>query len=65
MLARLVDVRRTRDTDIFYSGGDIEEAVDELVRLGSKELGDFLVYRLESIEVIVEEQGYHTFLAKS
>lgn len=60
MLARLVDVRRTRDTDIFYSGDDIGEAVDELVRLGGKELGDFLTYRLESIEVIVEEQGYRS-----
>ncbi len=60
MLARLVDVRRTRDTDIFYSGDDIGEAVDELVRLGGKDLDDFLTYRLESLEVIVEEQGYRS-----
>ena len=60
MLARLVDVRRTRDTDLFYSGTNIDEAVEELSELAGVELGDFLVYRLNSVETIIEEQGYRS-----
>ena len=58
MLARTASARYTKDTDMAYEGGDIDEAVTELRRLAAIDLGDHLEYRFSSALPIVEEQEY-------
>lgn len=58
MLARYVDVRRTRDSDLLFSGGNAQAAVDELKRLAAIDLGDHLEYRFVSAEPIVQNEDY-------
>lgn len=58
MLARTAKARYTSDTDFLYQGVDIEEAVSELKRLASIDLGDYLEYRFVSADPIAEDQEY-------
>ena len=58
LLARRIDARHTIDTDLAYSGIDIEEAIEELKRIGSIDLGDFLIFRADKREPIATEQEY-------
>ena len=58
MLARTARARYTKDTDMAYEGGGIDEAVTELRRLAAIDLGDHLEYRFSSASTIVEEQKY-------
>lgn len=58
ILARTVDARYTTDADFLYRGGDLEEALEELKRLASKDLGDRTVFHLLSVERIAATQEY-------
>lgn len=58
MLARTVNARYTLDTDFLYRGFDVEEAVKELKRIATIDLGDFLDYRFKSANRIVETFEY-------
>lgn len=58
MLARYVDVRRTQDSDLLFTGNKVQDAVDELKRLAAIDLGDHLEYRFVSVEPIVQDEDY-------
>lgn len=58
MLARYVDVRRTRDSDLLFDGKNLQDAVDELKRLAAIDLGDHLEYRFVSDDPIVQDEDY-------
>lgn len=58
MLARYVDVRRTRDSDLLFAGKSVQDAVDELKRLAAIDLGDHLEYRFVSDAPIVHDEEY-------
>lgn len=58
MLARTVDARYTRDTDFLYRGADLDEALHELQRFATIDLGDFLEFRFLSAERIASDQEY-------
>ena len=58
MLARTVDARYTRDTDFLFRGVDLDEALEELKRVASIELNDFIEFRFVSAERIAEDQEY-------
>ena len=42
MLAKVPDARETRDIDLLGTSGNLDEALDELKALSSKDLGDYL-----------------------
>lgn len=58
ILARTVDARYTTDTDFLYRGDDLEEALGELKRLVSKDLGDRMEFRFVSADKIAATQEY-------
>ena len=58
ILARTVDARYTTDTDFLYKGDDLEEALGELKRLASKDLGDRMEFRFVSADKIAATQEY-------
>ncbi len=58
MLARTPSARYTRDIDMAYGGDNADEAVAELRRLASIDLGDHVEYRFSSESPIVEDQKY-------
>lgn len=58
ILARTLDARYTTDTDFLYRGDDLEEALGELKRLASKDLGDRMEFRFVSADKIAETQEY-------
>lgn len=58
ILARTVDARYTTDTDFLYRGDDLEEALGELKRLASKDLGDRMEFRFVSADKIAATQEY-------
>lgn len=58
ILARTLDARYTTDTDFLYRGDDLEEALGELKRLASKDLGDRMEFRFTSADKIAATQEY-------
>lgn len=58
ILARTLDARYTTDTDFLYRGDDLEEALGELKRLASKDLGDRMEFRFVSADKIATTQEY-------
>ena len=58
ILARTVDARYTTDTDFLYKGDNLEEALGELKRLASKDLGDRMEFRFVSADKIAATQEY-------
>lgn len=58
ILAKTVDARYTTDTDFLYRGDDLEEALGELKRLVSKDLGDRMEFRFVSADKIAATQEY-------
>lgn len=58
ILARTLDARYTTDTDFLYRGDDLEEALGELKRLASKDLGDRIEFRFTSADKIAATQEY-------
>lgn len=63
MLARIPDARATRDVDFgLLASMDSVDAVDELVRLASADLGDFCRFELTKTEERVDDNGYSRLL---
>lgn len=58
VLARTINARYTRDTDFLYKGENISEAVGELKKLASLDLGDHLEFLFKSMEQITQDQEY-------
>ncbi|WP_216387063.1 nucleotidyl transferase AbiEii/AbiGii toxin family protein [Arcanobacterium phocae] len=58
MLARTIDARYTRDTDVVYNGQDLEEALSELERIARIDLDDYLEYIVEPAKPIASNQEY-------
>lgn len=58
MLARTVGTRATRDIDLLFKKQDLDEAVEELKRVASIDLEDFITYRFESARPIAVTQEY-------
>lgn len=58
ILARTADARYTTDTDFLYKGDDLEEALGELKRFASKDLGDRIEFRFTSADKIAATQEY-------
>ena len=52
VLARTVDARATRDIDLLAREMDLDAAVEELKRLASIDLRDFVVFRFDKAELI-------------
>ena len=52
VLARTVDARATRDIDLLAREMDLGAAIEELKRLASVDLGDFVVFRFDKAEPI-------------
>lgn len=60
MLARTIDARATRDIDLLSTGDDLEEAVEELKRLASVDLGDFVTFSFAGMAPIKAEDEYRS-----
>lgn len=60
VLARLINARTTRDVDLLASGQGIDEAVDRLVELAARDLGDFFTFRYAGSEDIKTDDEYRT-----
>ncbi len=58
MVARLERARYTRDADFLYKGDDLAKAIDELKRLASKDLDDFLQFEFVGIREVAKDQEY-------
>ena len=58
MLARTVDARATRDIDLLSEGVDLEQAVEELKRLASIDMGDFVMFTFSQVKSIKDEDEY-------
>ena len=52
VLARTVDARATRDIDLLAQETELGAAVEELRRLASVDLGDFMAFRFDKAEPI-------------
>ena len=63
MLARIPDARATRDIDFgLLAPMDSGDAIEELSRLASADLGDFCRFELTKIEESLDENGYSRLL---
>lgn len=63
MLARIPDARATRDIDFAAIPREgAEEAIAELNRLASRDLGDFCAFVLDKSEESLDENGYSRLL---
>ena len=60
MLAKVPDARETRDIDLLGTSGNLDEALDELKALSSKDLGDYLNFRFETARPTDTSQDYRT-----
>lgn len=60
MLAKVPDARETRDIDLLGTTGNLDEALDELKALSSKDLGDYLDFRFEKARPTDTSQDYRT-----
>ena len=60
MLARTPAARSTRDIDLLSQSLDIEEAVEELKRIASIDLGDFMTYAFARVAKIKETDEYRS-----
>ncbi|MCL2137587.1 MAG: nucleotidyl transferase AbiEii/AbiGii toxin family protein [Coriobacteriia bacterium] len=59
ILARIPDARRTRDIDLYASDDfEIDESINELVKLASLDLGDFYRFELVSVNRYQQEATY-------
>lgn len=60
VLARTVDARATRDIDLLAHETEPGAAVEELKRLASVDLGDFMVFRFDKAEPIKADDEYRS-----
>lgn len=59
LLARIPDARRTRDLDLAAAGvTTVEEAIEELIRLASRDEGDFFRFQYLTSERIEVDVAY-------
>lgn len=63
MLARTVDARATRDIDLLSTEGDLDEALEKLVRLAETDLGDFVTFEFAGSHPIKAEDEYRSGLS--
>lgn len=54
MLARIPTTRRTLDADLFEQGYDLDQSLEDLKRLASKDLHDFFTFTFESVTPIAQ-----------
>lgn len=54
MLARIPTTRRTLDADLFKQGYDLNQSLEDLKRLASKDLHDFFTFTFESVTPIAQ-----------
>lgn len=54
MLARIPATRRTLDADLFEQGYDLNQSLEDLKRLASKDLHDFFAFTFESVTPIAQ-----------
>ena len=62
MLARTPSARATRDIDLLAQGTDLDEALSELRRLASLDLGDFVRFEFAGSKPIKAEDDYRSGL---
>lgn len=62
MLARTVDARATKDIDLLYKEHSLESALEELERLASADLGDYMRFTLVSADPIKVEDEHRSGL---
>lgn len=60
MLARTVDARSTRDVDLLSEDANVENAVEELVRLASIDMDDFVTFALSKVSPIKTDDEYRS-----
>lgn len=60
MLARTVDARATRDIDLLAQNSTLDDAVKELQRLASQDLGDFVTFAFEGARTIKADDEYRS-----
>lgn len=60
VLARTVDARATRDIDLLAQETELGAAVEELRRLASVDLGDFMAFRFDKVEPIKSDDEYRS-----
>ncbi len=60
VLARTVDARATRDIDLLAQETELGAAVEELRRLASVDLGDFMAFRFDKAEPIKSDDEYRS-----
>ncbi|OUO64923.1 nucleotidyl transferase AbiEii/AbiGii toxin family protein [Collinsella sp. An268] len=58
MLARTIDARATRDIDLVSQEDTLLSAVEELTRLASLDLGDFIAFHFDRVEAIKSDDEY-------
>lgn len=63
MLARTVGARATRDIDLLSTAGDLDGALEELVRLAETDLGDFVTFEFAESHPIKAEDEYRDGLS--
>ena len=63
VLARTVDARATRDIDLLAQETELGAAVEELRRLASVDLGDFMAFRFDKAEPIKSDDEYRSRLS--
>ena len=60
VLARTIDARATRDIDLLAQETELGAAVEELRRLASVDLGDFMAFRFDKAEPIKSDDEYRS-----
>lgn len=60
MLARTLDARATRDIDLLARGNDLDQAIEELKRLASIDLGDHVRFVFSAASPIKAEDEYRS-----
>lgn len=60
VLARTVDARATRDIDLLAQETELGAAVEELRRLASVDLGDFMAFRFDKAEPTKSDDEYRS-----
>ena len=63
MLARTVDARATRDIDLLTTGGNLDDALEELVGLAEIDLGDFVTFEFAGSRPIKAADEYRSGLS--
>lgn len=63
MLARTLDARTTRDIDLLSKRGSLDDALDDLLEVSRKDLGDFVSFELTETRPIKADDEYRSGLS--